>query len=203
MTDQVTPQLPRGRRRLGLAGASKERAPTFRTRSLSAGVALLDAIGRLADAANHHPDVDLRYAGVTVRLVSHDIDGLSERDVELARQISAVAHELDVDADPTAVQTVQVSIDALAPRSGRSSARCSGTGRRGLKTWSTPTDAGRRCGSSGWTRRARSAIASTSTSPCQAMRPRPAWPPGWAATERGAHRPSLRRSSKDLPDPSR
>ena len=87
----------------------------FRTRSFSAGVALVDAIGRLADAANHHPDVDLRYAGVTVRLVSHDIDGLSARDVELARQISAVAHELDVDADPTAVQTVQVSIDALGP----------------------------------------------------------------------------------------
>jgi len=38
----------------------------------------------LADAANDHPDVDLRYAGVTVSLVSHDIDGLSERDVELA-----------------------------------------------------------------------------------------------------------------------
>ncbi len=85
----------------------------FRSGSFAAGVALVDAIGRLADAANHHPDVDLRYEGVTVRLRTHNIDGLSERDVMLARQISAAARELDVPADPTGVQTVQVAIDAL------------------------------------------------------------------------------------------
>jgi 4a-hydroxytetrahydrobiopterin dehydratase len=85
----------------------------FRTGSFAVGVALVDAIGRLADAANHHPDVDLRYGGVTVRLRTHDVDGLSERDVTLARQISAAARELGVPADPAAVQTVQVAIDRL------------------------------------------------------------------------------------------
>jgi 4a-hydroxytetrahydrobiopterin dehydratase len=85
----------------------------FRTGSFAAGVALVDAIGRLADSANHHPDVDLRYGGVTVRLMTHEIGGLSERDVALARQISAAARELDVPADPSAVQTVQIAIDAL------------------------------------------------------------------------------------------
>lgn len=85
----------------------------FRTGSFAAGVALVDAIGRLADAANHHPDVDLRYGGVTVRLMTHEVGGLSERDVELARQISEAAREQDLPADPSAVQTVQVSIDAL------------------------------------------------------------------------------------------
>jgi 4a-hydroxytetrahydrobiopterin dehydratase len=85
----------------------------FRTGSFAAGVGLVDAIGKLADAANHHPDVDLRYDGVTVRLGTHEIDGLSRRDVELARQISAAARELGVPADPTAVQTLQVAIDAL------------------------------------------------------------------------------------------
>ncbi|MGH2634909.1 MAG: VOC family protein [Actinomycetota bacterium] len=85
----------------------------FRTGSFAAGVELVDAIGRLTDSANHHPDVDLRYEGVTVHLRTHDIDGLSERDVELARQISAAARELGVPADPTAVQTFQVAIDVL------------------------------------------------------------------------------------------
>lgn len=85
----------------------------FRTKSFSKGVALVDEIGRLADAANHHPDVDLRYGGVTVRLRSHDVNGLSERDVALARQISAAARELDAPADPTAVQTLEVGIDAM------------------------------------------------------------------------------------------
>jgi 4a-hydroxytetrahydrobiopterin dehydratase len=85
----------------------------FRTGSFATGVALVDAIGRLADAANHHPDVDLRYPAVTVRLVTHEVDGLSGRDVALARQISAAARELGVAADPAAVQDVQLAVDAL------------------------------------------------------------------------------------------
>jgi 4a-hydroxytetrahydrobiopterin dehydratase len=85
----------------------------FRTGSFATGVALVNAIGQLAGAANHHPDIDLRYAGVTVRLFTHDVGGLSERDVELARQISAAARELEVPADPAAVQDVDFTIDAL------------------------------------------------------------------------------------------
>lgn len=85
----------------------------FRTGSFAKGVALVDAIGALADAADHHPDVDLRYRGVTVRLMSHDVMGLSERDVALARQISAAARDLGVAADPSAVQIAQVAVDAL------------------------------------------------------------------------------------------
>ena len=87
----------------------------FRTGSFGAGARLVHAIAELTGLDDHHPDVDLRYEGVTVRLitVTDDYSGLSERDVELARQISAVARELDVLADPTAVKTVQVTIDAL------------------------------------------------------------------------------------------
>jgi 4a-hydroxytetrahydrobiopterin dehydratase len=86
----------------------------FRTGTFARGVALVDAIGLLADAADHHPDVDLRYGSVTVTLVSHDVGGLSTRDVELARQISGAARNLDAPADPTAVQQINLTIDALA-----------------------------------------------------------------------------------------
>jgi hypothetical protein len=48
-----------------------------------------------------------------VRLPILDADGLRERDLELARHISAAARELGVPADPAAVQTVQLTIDAL------------------------------------------------------------------------------------------
>ncbi|MDT4989559.1 MAG: 4a-hydroxytetrahydrobiopterin dehydratase [Micromonosporaceae bacterium] len=85
----------------------------FRTGSFGVGITLVAAIAELAAAANHDPDVDLRPDGVTVRLFSHDVGGLSIRDVELARKISAAARNLDVSADPTAVQHVQVAIDAL------------------------------------------------------------------------------------------
>jgi 4a-hydroxytetrahydrobiopterin dehydratase len=87
----------------------------FRTGSFAASARLVDAIGQLAGLDGHHPDVDLRHGGVTVRLITitDDSYGLSERDVELARQISAVARELGVPADPSVVQTVMVTIDAL------------------------------------------------------------------------------------------
>jgi 4a-hydroxytetrahydrobiopterin dehydratase len=84
----------------------------FRTGSFAVGVALVEAIGGLADAANHHPDVDLRYGSVTVRLWTHEVEGLSARDAALAREISAAAHGLGAVADPTAVQVVQVTVDA-------------------------------------------------------------------------------------------
>jgi 4a-hydroxytetrahydrobiopterin dehydratase len=86
----------------------------FRTGSFATGVELVDMIGRLADAARHHPDVDLRYSGVTVQLRMDEANGLSGRDLELARQISGAAAALGVPADPTAVQDVQLTIDALA-----------------------------------------------------------------------------------------
>ena len=87
--------------------------PHFRTGSFAAGVALVDAIGRLADAANHHPDIDLRSDGVTVRLRRGSGEGLSEREVALAQQISAAARELGVPVDPASLQIVQIAIDAL------------------------------------------------------------------------------------------
>jgi 4a-hydroxytetrahydrobiopterin dehydratase len=85
----------------------------FRTGSFAKGVALVDAIGVLADAADHHPGVELRYEGVTVSLVTHEIGGLSTRDVELARRISTSARDLGFDADPTSVQQVNLAIDVL------------------------------------------------------------------------------------------
>jgi 4a-hydroxytetrahydrobiopterin dehydratase len=78
----------------------------FRTGSLAKGIALVDEIGRLASGAQQqYLNVDLRHTGVTV--------SLSVRDVALAQRISAAARELDIPADPTAVQLVNVTLDAL------------------------------------------------------------------------------------------
>ncbi|MFF3066118.1 VOC family protein [Oerskovia sp. NPDC057915] len=85
----------------------------FRTDSFTAGVELIDAIGELAEGMNHHPDVDLRYATVTVRLSSHDVGGLSRRDVTLARRISLVAKELEHPAETDGLVEVEIAVDAL------------------------------------------------------------------------------------------
>ncbi|WBC13603.1 VOC family protein [Micromonospora sp. WMMA1998] len=78
----------------------------FRTGSLADGVALVDEIGQLAsETEQQYLSLDLRHAGVTV--------SLSRRDIGLARRISAAARALDIPADPTAVQLINVTLDAL------------------------------------------------------------------------------------------
>jgi 4a-hydroxytetrahydrobiopterin dehydratase len=87
----------------------------FRTGSYEAAVGLVAEIGRLAAAAGHRPDVDLRPAGVFVQLRTPGARwGLSERDLELARSISAAARGAGAEADPSAVQYAQLTIDVLA-----------------------------------------------------------------------------------------
>jgi 4a-hydroxytetrahydrobiopterin dehydratase len=88
-------------------------AARYRTGSFAAGLALVAAIGELATAAGHDPDVDLRPESVTVRLSTPHIQGLTSRDASLASDISAAAAELRMPADPAGVQHVQVAIDAL------------------------------------------------------------------------------------------
>ena len=82
----------------------------FQTGSFAAGARLVQAISELVGVDDHHPNVDLRYDGVTVRLITitDDYYGMSTRDVELARQISAVARKQGVSADPSAVQSLLV-----------------------------------------------------------------------------------------------
>lgn len=97
MTDAITPAQFRDSAGVSDWGAREDGAHArFETGSFATGVALVVAIGELADAANHHPDVGLSYPAVAVRLFSHDTQSLSERDVELARQISAAARELGI-----------------------------------------------------------------------------------------------------------
>lgn len=82
----------------------------FPTGSFAAGARLVQAIGQLGGVEDHPPDVDLRPDGVTVRLitVADDWYGMSMRDLEVARQISVIAREQGLTADPSAVQSVLV-----------------------------------------------------------------------------------------------
>ena len=60
---------------------------TFRTGSFVRGLELVRRLTEAAEAANHHPDVDLRYPRVHVALSSHDVHGLTQRDVDHAPRV--------------------------------------------------------------------------------------------------------------------
>ncbi|MFD8593406.1 VOC family protein [Kitasatospora sp. NPDC059646] len=86
----------------------------YRTGSFADGARLVAAIATAVEGLGA-PDVDVRPEGVTVRLIAagEEYYGLTERHIELARRISAAARELGAAAEPHAVQTVQVTVDAL------------------------------------------------------------------------------------------
>jgi len=82
----------------------------FPTATFAASTRFVQAIGALPDIENHPPDIDVRPDGITVRLLTTSADyyGMSQRDVELARQISALARDQGLAADPSAVQSFLV-----------------------------------------------------------------------------------------------
>jgi 4a-hydroxytetrahydrobiopterin dehydratase len=83
----------------------------FATGNFNRGLELVSRIAALADEADHHPDVDLRYPHINVAISSHDVFGVTSRDIDLARAISGAAAELGVDADPTATAVVEIGLD--------------------------------------------------------------------------------------------
>jgi 4a-hydroxytetrahydrobiopterin dehydratase len=87
----------------------------FRTDSLATGARLAQAISELDGVAPNRPDIDLRYEGVSVLILTatNDYWGMTTRDVELARQISLLARDHGVTADLSQVQAIQFTIDAL------------------------------------------------------------------------------------------
>jgi len=61
------------------------RCPSFRD-----AIALVNAVADAAEAADHHPDIDIRWRRVTFRLTTKAADGLTGRDVEMAATIDGL-----------------------------------------------------------------------------------------------------------------
>jgi 4a-hydroxytetrahydrobiopterin dehydratase len=51
----------------------------------------VNRLAEAAEAAQHHPDIDIRYSKVTVTLSTHDAGGVTEKDIALAQEADAVA----------------------------------------------------------------------------------------------------------------
>ena len=62
----------------------------FKLASFPAAIAFVTQVAFLAEAAAHHPDIDIRWRTVTLALTTHDAGGLSEKDFALAAQIDEI-----------------------------------------------------------------------------------------------------------------
>ena len=60
---------------------------TFQFRNFMTGINFVTAVAKAADAADHHPDIDIRYTKVTCTLSTHSAGGITQKDLDLAKQI--------------------------------------------------------------------------------------------------------------------
>lgn len=84
--DQVTarlPEIPEWERQ------GDEIVRSYQAPSFLEGVAFVGRLAELAEAADHHPDIDIRWRTVRIALTTHDAGGLSDLDFDLAAQIDA------------------------------------------------------------------------------------------------------------------
>jgi 4a-hydroxytetrahydrobiopterin dehydratase len=86
--DDITARLS------ALAGWERHGDEISKTFELPTFPDAISFVGRIADraeAANHHPDIDIRYRKVRVALSTHDAGGLTDLDFDLATEIEAAA----------------------------------------------------------------------------------------------------------------
>lgn len=86
---------------------------TYATGTFATGAQFITRLTELAEEANHHPEVDLRYGLVHISMHSHDVGALTRRDLDLAAGISRLADELGIETRPHAAITTEIAIDAL------------------------------------------------------------------------------------------
>ncbi|MEJ0090050.1 MAG: 4a-hydroxytetrahydrobiopterin dehydratase [Limisphaerales bacterium] len=63
---------------------------TFKFEDFLQSIALVNRVAQKAQKLNHHPDIDIRYNKVTLKLTTHDEGGLTGKDFLLAKQCDAV-----------------------------------------------------------------------------------------------------------------
>ena len=67
-----------------------ELVKTRRGKDFADALAYVNAVGALAAEMNHHPDIDIRWNTVTLRLSTHSDGGITRLDLDLARRIDAL-----------------------------------------------------------------------------------------------------------------
>jgi 4a-hydroxytetrahydrobiopterin dehydratase len=60
---------------------------TFQFKDFPAALKFVNAVGKIAERDQHHPDIDIRWNKVMLALTTHDAGGLTEKDFALAQKI--------------------------------------------------------------------------------------------------------------------
>lgn len=84
--------IERGLQRLpGWERRDQEIVKTFEHRNFVEAVAFVNQVAEIAEAEQHHPDIDIRWSRVSRTLSTHSGGGLTETDLDVAGRIEEVA----------------------------------------------------------------------------------------------------------------
>lgn len=74
----------------GWTGGPEEITRTVELPGFPAAIAVVDRVAEAAEAMDHHPDIDIRWATLTFRCATHTAGGVTELDITLASRIDAI-----------------------------------------------------------------------------------------------------------------
>lgn len=63
----------------------------FKFPDFSSALLFVNQVGELAEAANHHPDIELGWGRAKIALTTHSEGGVTQKDRDLAKDIDALA----------------------------------------------------------------------------------------------------------------
>ncbi len=66
----------------------------FSTKNWKETLFLVNAIGGIAEARWHHPDLEVSFKKLKVKLTTHEAGGITEKDINLAKEIDTLAKDI-------------------------------------------------------------------------------------------------------------
>jgi 4a-hydroxytetrahydrobiopterin dehydratase len=86
---------------------------SYKTADFATATAFVVQVASVADELNHHPEIRLGYGSVAFELSSHDAGGVTDRDLELAARIQAIADSMEASADTRPPARYTIAIDTI------------------------------------------------------------------------------------------
>ena len=74
----------------GWSRKGEEISKSYTFKAFAEGIRFVDRVAAAADKADHHPDIDIRWTTVTMRLSTHSAGGLTRKDLEMAASIDTL-----------------------------------------------------------------------------------------------------------------
>ena len=79
----------------------------------ASALGFVNAVGDIAEVLDHHPDIDLRWGRVVLGIASHDVGGLTSRDLRFTSAIDDIVDEHGGEVEHPRLSQVEIAIDTL------------------------------------------------------------------------------------------